>query len=137
MRISDWSSDVCSSDLPGLQDRPAYDQQRAAGECVVFEDLPRGGEEPVLLNRLSTADLVRKASVGWGVVPETCDVSPIFSWKSSPSRVIAGLLGVTIIEAATAHLPRLFMRFAGAKVGFASKRGLWFLVFCTGQLLRH
>src|SRR3546814_18981231 len=26
-----------------LQDRAAYDQQRKAGECVVFEDLPRGG----------------------------------------------------------------------------------------------
>src|SRR3546814_12778441 len=102
MRISDWSSDVCSSDLgpqrrrshrlhqrqrPGLQDRPAYDQQRAAGECVVFEDLPRGGVEPVLLNRLSTADLVRKASVGWGVVPETFDVTPILSWKRSPFSV--------------------------------------------------
>src|SRR3546814_16793499 len=112
MRISDWSSDVCSSDLPGLQDRPAYDQQRAAGECVVFEDMPRGGVEPVLLNRLSTAYLVRKASVGWDVVPETCDVSPILSRKSSPSRASAGILGATIEEQPHGNLRRHILRSA-------------------------
>src|SRR3546814_13665480 len=80
-----------------------------------YTTLFRSGVEPVLLNRLSTADLVRKASVGWGVVPETCDVSPILSRKSSPSRVSAGILGATIEEDAHGHLRRF-------KIGRASCR---------------
>src|SRR3546814_16093484 len=108
MRISDWSSDVCSSDL-----------------------------EPVLLNRLSTAELVRKASVGWGVVPETCDVSPILSRKSCHSRVSAGILGATIDEDAYGHLRRFIMRSARPSVRSAKKGGVTLLDIWRGHSGRH
>src|SRR3546814_2638127 len=34
MRISDWSSDVCSSDLPGDLGKPILDHRREAGMAV-------------------------------------------------------------------------------------------------------
>src|SRR3546814_7931928 len=43
MRISDWSSDVCSSDLPGLLDHRAVDQREDVlpePEAQAHDDLP-------------------------------------------------------------------------------------------------
>src|SRR3546814_8038190 len=46
MRISDWSSDVCSSDLPGGQDgeREQQHQPRRGASCLglVFEEVHSG-----------------------------------------------------------------------------------------------
>src|SRR3546814_10177928 len=51
MRISDWSSDVCSSDLTGLTTRqvrdevwtlPLADPDRASGECRWITEMRRG-----------------------------------------------------------------------------------------------
>src|SRR3546814_11448924 len=59
MRISDWSSDVCSSDLevdvivpPCLKRSPPYDpvvysHQNEKGEYVGYNDLPEHGLVPV------------------------------------------------------------------------------------------
>src|SRR3546814_3724980 len=44
MRISDWSSDVCSSDLINSGPAPGYssDQAQAAAERIAAETLPSG-----------------------------------------------------------------------------------------------
>src|SRR3546814_21073399 len=44
MRISDWSSDVCSSDLPGLFQYAASAMGFMPGQCVVVEDSDVGME---------------------------------------------------------------------------------------------
>src|SRR3546814_10391368 len=36
MRISDWSSDVCSSDLRAMQKRPLFERWIGAGSCEDF-----------------------------------------------------------------------------------------------------
>src|SRR3546814_6687643 len=55
MRISDWSSDVCSSDLLGRLHR---ERQHAARQEVLASDLHDAGTDPVpLLQRLRGAAL--------------------------------------------------------------------------------
>src|SRR3546814_9388398 len=63
MRISDWSSDVCSSDLPTDvgEDRPpmAGELQGALGETIYSSDIIRSLEQDVfpMIGELSIAQL--------------------------------------------------------------------------------
>src|SRR3546814_5973882 len=52
MRISDWSSDVCSSDLNGCQRRD---------NALTFEQLAHGCLDPVLTEQLHVLDLRQAA----------------------------------------------------------------------------
>src|SRR3546814_5852686 len=65
MRISDWSSDVCSSDL-GNQSRLAAEQMRSTGNV---EDQPVGGVErdERRVARAALRDPVEPCGVGGGV----------------------------------------------------------------------
>src|SRR3546814_3885776 len=58
MRISDWSSDVCSSDLPGASLLPV-DEKGAVGDCfgpkeaifaAFLEQMGEGTQQPVAVN---------------------------------------------------------------------------------------
>src|SRR3546814_11707873 len=58
MRISDWSSDVCSSDLPGASLLPV-DEKGAVGDCfgpkeaifaAFLEHMGEGTRQPVAVN---------------------------------------------------------------------------------------
>src|SRR3546814_2551824 len=72
MRISDWSSDVCSSDLSetqaivafGVQARRAVDLWPGKGDTPVFEvPHPSGRDEGVLLERWRDAIVQLRALV--------------------------------------------------------------------------
>src|SRR3546814_1254314 len=56
MRISDWSSDVCSSDLGGIGagDEPGRDRRQVIAEAALVLEAgakPRGGEEVGVLRQ--------------------------------------------------------------------------------------
>src|SRR3546814_10742651 len=57
MRISDWSSDVCSSDLPARGS--AYQRQRSGVECVLVDGGVRDLAVVPLDQRQVGADLIR------------------------------------------------------------------------------
>src|SRR3546814_12459951 len=84
MRISDWSSDVCSSDLPRQRD--------TAAECSGAGLRPRVSGEVLKANVGRIADHCRVAGVGWGVeeVPygHLCDAAdcsnPAYSASGAP-----------------------------------------------------
>src|SRR3546814_2297851 len=97
MRISDWSSDVCSSDLrrpadrstegaapvaraPGYRDRRPRCRSRAAGSAGREEDrVPQalvdhgGPHRPAFLHRADEASRTRRATERLAVEPHTAD----------------------------------------------------------------
>src|SRR3546814_4540741 len=50
MRISDWSSDVCSSDLPWIQEHPEWFQFRPDGSIRYAENPPKKYQDIVNVN---------------------------------------------------------------------------------------
>src|SRR3546814_1654040 len=51
MRISDWSSDVCSSDLMSL--RPWRDIERRKSRQIMIGNVPVGGDAPVTVQTMT------------------------------------------------------------------------------------
>src|SRR3546814_8611909 len=79
MRISDWSSDVCSSDLPAIAD--ALDGELPAGEQV---------------------DLLRRV-LGLATEPPPCDPSTYWSIEWLSALAGAGREVVTLVDALALH----------------------------------
>src|SRR3546814_11284068 len=52
MRISDWSSDVCSSDLSGAR-RPAFDHRRLAELLQAFGQKAEAAKLPIAVSRIA------------------------------------------------------------------------------------
>src|SRR3546814_17725982 len=82
MRISDWSSDVCSSDLPAAA-RPKRDSRLGHARLMALVELLRTdrNEALIIVGRLETADIPAiafdaDASIAGG------------SWMLVPSRVL-------------------------------------------------
>src|SRR3546814_5984575 len=48
MRISDWSSDVCSSDLHAGEEQQLGDEQQAVGRLPERRDVARADQEPAV-----------------------------------------------------------------------------------------
>src|SRR3546814_2684507 len=85
MRISDWSSDVCSSDLKLLQRKPSQpwchdrNTERAAHEPVSGETLQRRPIALSYFNRMSPAKWKDRLTTR----PTLCDPSLVFGvWNS-------------------------------------------------------
>src|SRR3546814_16476665 len=84
MRISDWSSDVCSSDLLDLAARPLAEQHPVAGfdvELAQFAVLvanARADAAHLALHRLSLGIVGNDDAAGrLGVPPERADQDPV------------------------------------------------------------
>src|SRR3546814_16151716 len=76
MRISDWSSDVCSSDLPARKEivqGSALDALREACEAAIFRTIAREGH-----HRLSYAHWLRARELGISL-PEAAPVLPLWT----------------------------------------------------------
>src|SRR3546814_18776997 len=85
MRISDWSSDVCSSDLPVAQQ--AAQQIRAAGRAqVLLVETERVREGPPLLFDLGTLQEVCSKQLGLDV-QETLEIAQALYERAEERRV--------------------------------------------------
>src|SRR3546814_202027 len=130
MRISDWSSDVCSSDLDGQApvaarallsgaDREAVEEDRRAGrgEGCLIPPLPQAGGEIIVCYRFtphSTVPLptLRTVQVGWPsttVLPTPRAVTAAFlvalkRWSPAPSLSLFNS-PTTSLPASTAPAP--------------------------------
>src|SRR3546814_9463863 len=68
MRISDWSSDVCSSDLP--EDRLGHDRVVAVGDGAGVHGLTHQASRVLERDALTLADAGREAGLGAGELDE-------------------------------------------------------------------
>src|SRR3546814_18446338 len=84
MRISDWSSDVCSSDLDDLHRARRDDVGEAAGDRVVDEAAVE--REPVVL-RIAGDHAVGADRAGIGVVPSRVGEEGAGRTRSEERRV--------------------------------------------------
>src|SRR3546814_6061815 len=67
MRISDWSSDVCSSDLKGSEPCPARPggDYPVQGRAIVLRPVADGADQPVLVvGRQLRADAEQRRQIG-------------------------------------------------------------------------
>src|SRR3546814_3281987 len=99
MRISDWSSDVCSSDLPHLADNPAHRIVRML-DALIAEPLDAGSEhfQPSTL-QITTIDIGNPAS---NVIPAEaratfnirfCDLHTAASLEARLRRMLDAAIG--------------------------------------------
>src|SRR3546814_7578470 len=69
MRISDWSSDVCSSDLPAATDRGTGGASMTAGAAFALERLPQvmarvGLSRSEIYRRIAAGDFPQPVKLG-------------------------------------------------------------------------
>src|SRR3546814_983567 len=96
VRISDWSSDVCSSDLLVLRDLPAHLEHIGAQRCRIAI-LPQhfGDDQPQLLAHRGRADKYARAGErhvlpGPGGLALVLDRQSVVSGKRVSVRVVLG-----------------------------------------------
>src|SRR3546814_2669565 len=85
MRISDWSSDVCSSDLTGEPSRPGAEPAAPARQivCTIDADQPTG-IDPGSSRRSRRLHLERDKAIEMGP-----DVTMLHCERDHPLRIIA------------------------------------------------
>src|SRR3546814_14326000 len=98
MRISDWSSDVCSSDLPSLVacDQPGRGAEDRPGGAVVLFEPDHPGAREVLLEAQDVADLGAAPGIDrLVVVADAGAVAVLLGEQAQPQ--ILGDVGVMVL----------------------------------------
>src|SRR3546814_9290866 len=113
MRISDWSSDVCSSDLPALHDLvTGVDVYQSLGVEAAREGFLPGDRQDVV----AQADHVARGDFGWlAQLPVAVLVRSIGPGIATETLGEGGTL--VRLHVVAEHLRKSNMHFAGARVG--------------------
>src|SRR3546814_13733852 len=102
MRISDWSSDVCSSDLPGNDQGYQQRQQKNPGQaiaqlgcraCQVFAG-NGGGDGPAQRLEVGRADFPRTL----GVVAGELEGRYLAAWRNGMQQLAPRLSGFGLVQ---------------------------------------
>src|SRR3546814_12360326 len=91
MRISDWSADVCSSDLPTAELKPDQKDEDSLPPYPVLDDILKGlieGEESVeiIVARGHDRDLVNRVRSDERRVGKVCVSTFRTRWSPSPTK---------------------------------------------------
>src|SRR3546814_15927577 len=117
MRISDWSSDVCSSDLDWSQQRGREGLPRLFGVVGLARDtlhseapeLVRGADHVVIDGPPRVASLMRSALLAAALVLVPVQPSPFDGWASAEM--------LSLLGGARIYRPQLAARFVLHRVG--------------------